>query len=1103
MKPLFACAAIVAFTFIYETSAQRWLELHYEGAGFHEVRVAFEEEFGHLSPDLKGRGIKQFRRWEWFHEPRVNADGFYPEGVNLWDIFTKEKENANRSASSRSSQPWQLLGYDQIVPQSYNPGYGRVNVIAVNPQNGNVIYAGTPSGGLWKSTDAGQSWSPLTDDFPSLGVSAIAIDPTNPQRIFIGTGDGDASDTYGTGVLKSEDGGLTWSHTSLAFNLSENVRSFKLIIDPTNPQVIFYASNKGLYRTQDGGNNWSVVQTGTIRDVVFKPGSNSVLYSVTQSQFFRSVDGGSTFQGISDGTPPSSGTARIAMAVTPANPDYIYLLVANSSNYGFRGLWRSIDGGTSFELRTEEPNILGWSMDGGGTGGQGWYDLAIAASPVDPDLIFTGGVNLWSSPDGGESFEIVAHWVFSNNMTTPYVHADIHYLGFHQGKLFCGSDGGAFVSSNNGQTFSDISKGLVINQFYKIGTSPNIPDLVLGGTQDNGTNRWNGSNWTHVLGADGMECDIHPTDPNIMYALIQYGGLRRSTNGGQNWQNIVNDIPETGRWVTPFLVSPANPNFLYLGYTNVWRSSNNGFTWIKISDFQGSTRLVAMDVCAVNPNIIYAATPDRIYRTNNSGLNNNWQMIGQWLGANITAVKTDPANGNRVWVTFSGFNESLKVLYSEDAGITWQNLSLNLPNIPVNDIEIDFNNQHGLYIGTDVGVYYKNDLLSNWLPWFDNMPNVIVKELEIITSSQKIYAATYGRGVWYNELFVTNDEAITADFGVNQRKVCQGVPVNFTDLSLYASSRTWEFPGGNPLTSSDHSPVITYDAPGIYPVTITAFNANAQATEIRTDYITVHPMPGPTPPYSEGFESVNDLETMLWTFNHANQIPWALTTEVAFSGNKSIWIENHSMTFPEVAEIISEPIDLSNLITGEMTYKVAYARKMSGNDDKLRIYFSTDCGETWTLRKTLRAQTNLPSAPQQTEPFFPNGPDQWKHDVVNILNVHKVEGFRFKFTWENDGGNNLFIDEINISGTVGMEEKTTRGIQLYPNPASSFVVVSWPVNGSFDFLRIMDVSGRIIHDQRCMGGSAEIDLTHFPRGSYFIRLQGKNEMPIVTPFIIE
>ena len=729
--------------------AQSWVEMMEDPTvNFYDIQQSFNQYWQGKSIE-RGKGWKQFKRWEYFMESRVYPTGRIPDPDQASKAFMNYMAAYDESLSFNDYSNWSSLGPNTWVTLSYNPGIGRINCTAVDPNNSQIICVGAPSGGFWKSTDTGNSWATTTDHLTVLGVTSIAINPSIPDHIYIATGDGDAGDTYSIGVLKSIDGGNIWNSTGLNWQVTQSRRISKLLIHPLDPNVLLAAASNGIYKSIDAGTNWTLIQPGNFKDMEFKPNDPSTIYACG-TQFYVSTNTGSSFSLLSSGLPSSANVSRLAIAVTDANPNYVYLLAGNTVNYGFYGLYRSTDSGFSFSLRSNSPNLLGWSTDGSDSGGQSWYDLAIAASPLNAEEVYVGGVNIWKSLDGGLSWNLNAHWYYFEP-SVPYVHADIHALDFHGNRLFAGTDGGIFVSDDGGNNWIDWSHGLATTQFYRIGGYPMNENLVYGGTQDNGTNRLDAGVWTHVLGADGMETAIDYTDPDIVYACIQYGGLRKSLNGGIDFFEIGNDINESSAWVMPYIMDPINPQVLYAGFQNVWKTTNGGNSWTKISALSGPQQ--SMAIAPSNPNYIYTASNTAIYRTIDGGL--SWTNISSGLptgNAAITYIAISDIDPDQVWVTFSGYSPGVKVFESTDGGNSWTNYSGTLPNLPVNCIVHESGNYEALYIGTDIGVYYRNDLLVDWQPFINGLPNVIVQELEIHYASRKLRAASYGRGLWESPL---------------------------------------------------------------------------------------------------------------------------------------------------------------------------------------------------------------------------------------------------------------------------------------------------------------------------------------------------------------
>ncbi len=810
---------------------QKWVEMMEDpSANFYEIQSNFNEYWD--GREIKrGVGWKQFKRWEYFMEQRAWPNGRIPAPNATAEAMAKYYAEYPPASDKTTTADWQPLGPYSWNTVSYNPGIGRINATAVDPLNPDIIYVGAPSGGLWISNDGGGSWVTTTDDQVVLGVSSIAIDPQNTSTIYIASGDGDAGDTYSVGVLKSEDGGTTFSTTGLNWTITQTRRISKLLIDPTNSDVLIAATSSGIYRSLDAAANWSLIQSGNFKDIEFKPGDPQTIYAAGTT-FYRSTNGGASFTRVTSGVPTS--VSRFAIAVTPANPDYVYML-AGSFGQDLLGVYRSDDSGASFSVQATTPNILGYAIDGSEAGGQAWYDLAIAASPDNAEEIFTGGVNIWHSIDGGRTFTISSHWFLGPNVV-PYVHADIHSLDFHGDILFAGTDGGVWNTADKGLTWTDISFGLATTQFYRIGGYPDDASLVIGGTQDNGTNLLNGDQWTHVLGADGMEASIDHSNPDIMYACIQVGGLRKSVNGGNSFTNIRPGGAGSGGWVTPHVMDPNNAEVIYAGYQNLWQSENGGNSWRSLGGVGSTIRSIALT--KANSDYIYMASYGSIRRSTDGGV--SWTDITSGLptgSAALTYIAVSSLNPDRVWVTFSGFVSGQKVYRSTDGGSSWTNISSGLPNLPVNCVVVDRGSDEGVYVGTDVGIYYRNNASSEWRNYSEGLPNVIVQELEIHDATRTLKAATYGRGLWESPLealgpTIVHTPLITNEDPLGPYSVVADILPGDNALIDDSVAVTYAYDGGEavtlPMTSSGRVGDWEADIPGPGSAALISYYISAQ-----------------------------------------------------------------------------------------------------------------------------------------------------------------------------------------------------------------------------------------------------------------------------------
>lgn len=422
---LFLLALI--FCIVAPASAQPWMKETVQ-PNFHEMRKVADQRVD-LIKNQKSKGFKVVKRWENYWEPRVNADGSFPPAnftQNSWNDYV---QNAAPLAPAVAGSSWSSNG-----PNSSSGGYagiGRINRITPHPSDASTVFACSAGGGLWKTTNGGSSWTPLTDQLASIGTSGLAINPNgSADTMYLATGDGDGFDTYSYGVLKSTDGGTSWSTTGLSFTPGRVI--YMLVIHPSNPNILLAATSNGVYKTTDGGTTWThPILSGYFYDIEFKPGDPSIIYAATDTGIYRSTDTGASWTK----TFAISGAERIAIAVSAADPTFVGALIANYSDYGFLGFYASTDSGANFGVRTTTPNLLGWSTTGNDSGGQGWYDLCIAIAPNNANNIYIGGVNTWKSTDGGYNWSIMSNWYYTG--TTNEMHADQHDLSYSKAVLPC------------------------------------------------------------------------------------------------------------------------------------------------------------------------------------------------------------------------------------------------------------------------------------------------------------------------------------------------------------------------------------------------------------------------------------------------------------------------------------------------------------------------------------------------------------------------------------------------------------------------------------------------------------------------------------------
>ena len=654
---------------------------------------------------------------------------------------------------------------------------GRISAIAMPPSDWQTIYAGAASGGIFKSTNNGNSWDAIFDEELSLSIGDIAIAPSDESVIYVGTGEANAgggSMAYdGFGIYRSGDAGSTWQNIGL-----ENCGSVgRIAVDPRDPQVCYVAAmgrlfsdnpERGVFRTRNGGNTWQKVlflndSTGAI-DILIHPEHPDTLYATMwervrrpdrrvyggpSSGIYRSYDGGDTWIELTSGLPNDAYVGRIGIDISESSPGVLYAIYADDIGY-FDGVYKTINGGNTW-TRTSDGNLSNMYSS------YGWWFGRISIDPSNPDVAFAIGFDLYKTTTGGNSWSLVSS----------SVHVDQHDLVAHPlnpNHVVLGNDGGVYISNNGGSSWSFVDN-LPITQFYTCEVDEQHPERFYGGTQDNGTNRTmtgNTNDWQNIYWGDGFYVLVDPVDNNYIYAEYQYGNFARSTNGGYGFSNAMTGISPADRmnWNTPFIIDPNNPQVLYYGANRLYKSTNRAASWQAISsDLSNGPgnynatygTITTIAAAPSNSQWIYAGTDDgNVWRTSNGGT--NWTKISGGLPVRwVTRVAVDPYDENIVYVTLSGYRYDSylpHVFRSVNGGTNWQDISGDLPEAPVNDLIVDPDVDSALYAATDFGVFVTWNLGENWLMLGDNLPNVPIVDLRLHQPSHMLVAATYGRSMY-------------------------------------------------------------------------------------------------------------------------------------------------------------------------------------------------------------------------------------------------------------------------------------------------------------------------------------------------------------------
>lgn len=710
-------------------------------AGTYKVQDVIDNAEAYFADKDKGRGsgYKQFKRWEYNALRMVKDNGYLPTTEERLVELERWNAHLNNTAQSRVAlnDNWEELGPKSWNATSgWNPGVGRLTGLSIEEGNENHMIVGANTGGVWKTTDGAQTWTPLNDYFSNLSVYSVTIHPTNANTYFFGSTNGK--------IFKSIDAGATWDLLGTVGNSIVN----KILINPADTNMIFASSeNVGIYRSIDAGETWTKINSDNRGyDIEFKPGDLSVVYA-SGSGFHKSTDGGATFTTIGGF---AAGPKMIG--VSQANPNVVYVVEANNGKFG--AFYSSSDVGASFtKLNHAGMNYFGYSTSGSDNNGQAPRDMAIAVNPTNSNEVHIAGINTWRSMNGGVAFSPTSDWVPGNaaSQGIGYCHADVDDLMFYGTKLYAITDGGIYRVNNTGTItsnyYEDLTDGLGIRQFYKIGVTQTPEVVVSGGSQDNGTSFYKAdTGWKDWLGADGMETFIDKTNPNLLFGTSQFGSMYRSMNGGTSYLNINSPGGGSGNWVTPFEQDPTLANTIYVGYNFVWKSTNFGGTWTKISqNFNGN--LDNVKIAASNNQVMYASRGSFIYRTDDGG-DTEWLQL-PFPGGTINSIAIHPTKPNKVAVAV---NAGTRIMVSDDSGATWVNYKKNLPDFSSLAVIWDNNGKDGLYLGMDYGIFYIDDTFSEWQTFNNLLPNVMINEFDINKTTKTLYAATYGRGLWASPL---------------------------------------------------------------------------------------------------------------------------------------------------------------------------------------------------------------------------------------------------------------------------------------------------------------------------------------------------------------
>ena len=722
---------------------------------------------------------------DWFYTQRA-----FPHNQLDYKAYQTSLRQVKEHVQLRSSQegyndPWQIVGATNIN--------GRITDLEMPFDDLNTIYAGTASGGIFKSTDQGNRWNPIFDDALSLSIGDIALAPSNNDIIYVGTGEANAgggSIAYdGIGVYRSLDAGQSWSYSGL-----EDVGSIgRVVVHPTNPDIVYVAAmgrlfgnnqERGVYKTEDGGISWEQVlfvseKTGAI-DLAIHPENPNTVYAAmwqrerrpfnrsyggTESGIYRTDDGGDSWEELTEGLPQTEEEkGRIGIAIAPSIPNVLYTMYAKQDG-SLQGVYKTIDGGDSWSEKSKTaisdvPYI--------------WWFGKVFVHPSDADMAYVTSLDMFRTRNGGDNWFPIFEGA----------HVDHHALFVHPQDpelVINGNDGGVYISQDGGRNYE--YKNTIPNlQFYTCAIDNVDPKKIFGGTQDNGTLAYipDEDVWETLVGGDGFRVISDPNNPDVIFGEFQFGNLRKSTNGGQSFSNARRGITGPTNWNTPYIFDPNNAEIMYYGSDKVWKSTDQADSWEAITPeipkttLQGNITfgtLTALAVSPINENYLFMGTDDGQVAFLDQSTNQLQDITDGLPQRWVTAIAADPRDANSLYITLSGFRfdeAGAHVFKSEDLGQTWKDISTSLPDIPVNDIIADPDQIGLLYIATDVGVFYTEDDGDTWEIIGTDLPLSPITDIDFHLPTRKLAAASYGRSIFTYDLpFATSTNENTNQALIN------------------------------------------------------------------------------------------------------------------------------------------------------------------------------------------------------------------------------------------------------------------------------------------------------------------------------------------------
>ncbi len=1056
---------------------------------------------------VKTYHTQYYRFWRRKNIMWVNEDG----------LIRKPVSQAFRTTQPVSSSlaPWALIGPERVWGEDGGRQGQQTNVYSISEcaSSPNVLFCGTEPGEIYKSVDGGANWACVSgSEQLDGGVAAICVDPNDSAKVFAGSGDL---------LMVSDDAGATWNVSFALNSLWVN----EILIHPGNSNCVMFTSEKGFYKSYDGGQTWTQIYSQSCWDVKMRPNSPNHVYLLKTNpaqqmcEFYLSTDTGTSFTQQTAGWYSSSNSARFdggaRLAVSPDDPMRVYAYLIGDSkpnDYGFIGLYRSNDGGVT------------WSLPNGPAGGpynaahlnlaygsptwtynQGYYNCAIMADPNDADEVLIGGLNLYRTTDGGATFTSVAGYVGG-----PLdMHVDMQDFRPGTNGVWITNDGGIYYSTDFFTSDNQVKMdGVHGSDFWGFGHGWN-EDVMVGGLYHNGNiahhDNYGVGEFLQLGGAEPPSGYVNPGDNRQVYSS-ELGGVYLPTAIGQplQWSSI-GMWPNESYWAcesSDMIFDPTCYNIAWIGNENkLYKSTDGGGSYNLVHAFGSNVnaRLSYFEICRTNTSVMYvvqrpaSGNTGFLWKTTDGGL--TWTQLTIPSGTSRRIILTvSPSDEDSLWISYPGGANGSKVFLSGNGGTSWTNLSTSLlDNQEGRSILCVGATNGGVYYCTNSTVYYRNNTMSNWIVDNSGLP-VFMNTLYArpFYRDGKIRVSTYGRGIWENQLIdqPSHPLALPQVDKLNYVLNCTADTFHFEDHSVLnhtGASWSWNFPGGSPATSTQRNPDVVYSTPGTYTVTLTVTDGNAQS-DSETLVITVSAYQNNTN-LQEGFQTAFPPQGW-WQENPDNGPQWSVSTQAGGYGQstQSCIFDNYTYDSQGTTDDMRIRVDMTQQISSLMFFDYAYAEYGFPYSDSLEVLVSLDCGATFTSLWR-KGGSQLATAPSNQSATFVPTSAQWATDSIDLSAYANQTDVLIAFRNYGHWGQAMYVDNINIGTSLSVSAPvvTTGNAMLTPGAITEGQLFTLYTSSTETFkVEILDQNGKQVHLGLYTHGQS-IETGTLPAGVYFWR----------------